>query len=127
MSQVLWVFLGGAVSAYLVSRILGRWPTRWTALVVNSAMSFLLGALAATAPAFPPTVALAGYGLLGTATSLMFVVGDRRPVPVGVSATLRMAGGVARLLALHAVLCAAFAMLGFLCGEIGLVLVYKPF
>jgi hypothetical protein len=127
MIVALLVFLAGALSTFLVSIALRRWPTRWTALVINAAMSFVLGAFAAAGSLFTPATSLLGYAALGTVTSLAFVVEDRVPPPGDVRAALRLATGFLRLIAVHAVVCTAFCMAGFLLADVTAILIYKPF
>jgi hypothetical protein len=121
------VFLSGTLSAFLVSLAVRRWRTRWTALVINAATSFLLGGFAAVGALFTPTQTVFGYAALGTATSLAFVARDRVPAPTDIDSTVRLASGVFRLVALHAVLCTAFGMAGFLVADAGAIIVYKFF
>lgn len=125
MSQYVLAFLCGTSSALLVSSVLRRWPTRWTALVVNAAMSFLLGGFAAAGPLFTPTQSTLGYAGLGTVTSLAFVVRDRVPAPADLPSAVRLATGVFRLIALHAAVCTTFGMAGYLSADVGALLIYK--
>jgi hypothetical protein len=121
------VFLAGASSALVVSLAVRRWRTRWTALVINAALSFLLGGFAAAGQLFSPTATVLGYAALGTVTSLAFVVRDRVPAPTDVPSAVRLATGVFRLIGLHAVVCTAFGMAGFLLADVGAILIYKLF
>ena len=121
------VFGSGAASALLVSLTVRRWRTRWTALVINAVMAFLLGGFAAAVPLFSPTAITVGYAALGTVTSLAFVMVDQIPAPANVPATIRLTVNVFRFIAMHAVVCTAFGMAGFLIADVSAIAIYKLF
>jgi hypothetical protein len=119
------IFGSGALSAYVVSLILRRWRTRWTALVVNAAMSFALGAFAAADPLYSSTTSKLGFAAFGTVVSLVFVADRPQVAPADLRSAIRLTVDVLRLLAMHAALCATFAMAGFLVADAAAILVYK--
>ena len=121
------VFGSGAASALVVALAVRRWRTRWTALVVNAALAFLLGGFAAAVPLFSSTAITVGYAALGTVTSLAFVMVDQIPAPADVSSAIRLTSNVFRLIAMHAVVCTAFGMAGYLIADVGAIAVYKLF
>lgn len=119
------VFVSGAASALAVALAVRRWRTRWTALVINAAMAFLLGGFAAAGPLFSATAITVGYAALGTVTSLAFVMVDRVSAPVDASSAIRLTSNVFRLIASHAVVCTAFGMTGFLIADVSAIAAYK--
>ena len=121
------VFLSGSASALVAALVVRRWRTRWTALVVNAVTSFLLGGFAAAGGLFSPIQTTLGYAALGTATSLAFLASDRTTLTPDGSSAVLLATRVVRLLAVHAVVCTAFAMAGYLIADAGAILILKLF
>jgi hypothetical protein len=117
--------LGGSVATAGVLEVLRRWPGTWPALAVSVVASALLGALSAIGPHSRGVWAFVGAGLLGTAASLTFVIGDATPLPTGPSAGLSFLLRTMRVIVAKAFLCAAFAAAGYICGELGVIFYTK--
>ena len=125
MSNAFWVALGGFIGAALTIILTRRWPGQWAGFSVVLAASALLGAFAQTGPHPSAVVAFVGFGLLGTAASLIFVLDAPPLVPVSIPAAFRLLRGFVRAIAMKAFLCAVFAMFGYLCGELVLLLKFR--
>ncbi|BBZ27170.1 hypothetical protein MMAD_14650 [Mycolicibacterium madagascariense] len=119
------IFLSGAVSSLVAALVVRRWRTRWAALVVNAVTSFLLGGFAAAGGLFSPTQTTLGYAALGTATSLAFLAGNGSTWRPDGSSPVLLASRVLRLVAVHAVVCTAFAMAGYLIADAAYILIVK--
>ncbi|WP_166903238.1 hypothetical protein [Mycobacterium sp. DL440] len=113
-TDLLLVAAGGAVGAPAAA-FLYRNADRWRIIAINSVVCALLGCLTAlqTTMDSPPPVLLVGEGLLVTAaplTTVLFPLAAIEPREHIWQAIRR----AARTLALTAMYCSAFAMLGYL-------------
>jgi hypothetical protein len=118
MSELLWVALGGLIGAAAMVTITWRWPGQAASLAAILSASAMLGAFAATGPHGNVDVGLVGFGALGTAASLPFVLGDTKAIPTTSPDAVQFLRRFGRVLAMKAFLCAAFAMLGYLSADL---------
>ena len=125
MSDAFWVVLGGAVGAALTIILTRRWPGHWAAFSVVLAASALLGVFAQTGPHGSAVAAFVGFGLLGTAASLTLILDNSPVAPVTIRGAFRLLRRFVGAIATRAFLCATFAMFGYLCSGLVMLLHFR--
>ena len=116
------VAVGGAAGSALGVVLLRR-PSRMRLLLTTASVCGLMGALGAQ-PHSAHLTALLGYGVLGSAAS-MVAIGTSPPTWLGGNAPLRSALAVTKRLAVYCVVGVTFALVGYLAVRAGVTLYAK--
>ena len=116
------VAVGGAAGSALGVLLLRR-PSRMRLLAATASVCGVMGAFGAQ-PHSPNLTALLGYGVLGSAAS-MLAISTSAPTWLGGDAPLRSAWAVTKKLAVHCVVGVTFALIGYLAVRGGYTLYVK--
>ena len=116
------VAVGGAAGSALGVLLLRR-PSRMRLLVTTAGVCGLMGAFGAQ-PHSAHLTALLGYGVLGSAAS-MVAIGTPAPTWLGGNAPLRSALAVTKRLAMYCAVGVTFALVGYLAVRAGATLYMK--